>query len=663
MTRRAAVLWALLASVTGWADERAWALRQASKASWVGGHVENELALRRAASTAAPSEILPLLRSYAAGDEVHLKTLAGGLLFEQSRRLSLSEEERRGLLKQLRASALTPTVPAWARNEACRALLDGNWVGRDQWYLEQLEVGGLARLQDPKGGQTFSPLLAPIEANPERWIPVLLRKLKSSTSERRVGLAHLLAGYSSNHPRRDIGMAMLPWLRDRNWTNHSDDDCRSDVMWALSKLDLPEAGPAVLGPLKGGFAPEPSLVLIRNPTAEAVPALKEVLARPPGALYMGDDLVQIAALAACGGLPRQLGVDGLVAYARACESVEGKRALKDTFTRLPDPLRTGAALARFSAPETICREVLKKLKLLEPKAAWTLQRAILHWRCPSARGHALALMRSGLRDRALLRALMAGREGFGDHLELRKLAESARGRQAGLAAAVWGKSEPLNKILKSADYEAISGLLDAALASKESSELDSEEMELSTHQHPGKLKVAPALVARLLDGPQAAQAMAYLESENSSKAREILLALPDSRETCVGFVPDTFRDKLRPYEDLFDRERTWDECWAYIGGTDFLIRRQGGDYVLEVSSRRRSLTPSEVQEFLELEDACGLDLKPSIEGVDWHGYGTNYCRLHFQQGRPGIRSYLGSLAWRSQQPEEQLLFFLTRASH
>jgi hypothetical protein len=177
----------------------------------------------------------PLLHRLARGDAQRTAALAHALLY----RYGDSKDGERAILKSI---AENQKAPARAREIAIDALMDSDWNGRDDWYFARFEDATLADARD--GIYGLSPLDAPVDANPDAWIPRIAPLAKSPSKAVRTNVAAILGEFYLDQARADALRPLLPWLADPEW---ADDESmlRLRLVQTVARLGLREAIPAL----------------------------------------------------------------------------------------------------------------------------------------------------------------------------------------------------------------------------------------------------------------------------------------------------------------------------------------------------------------------------------------------------------------------------------
>ena len=488
-----------------------------------------------------PETALAALRTYERADEVRLRTHAQVLLYEHAARFGLGDRERERLRPILRAAAENRKAPATARDEALRVLLTSTWSGRDDWYAAQL---GDATLRAPTDGSAmYSPLGWTLETDPGRWVPWLIPKL-ATKGVVRSNVAHILAQLadrdSSNKkpPRRDVAIALLPWLADRKWADgvNYHTSPRAEYISSLERLELPEAIPGLIHVVETetdyvGARAAGALEHFRDP--RALPALRKALKAHLGVEWEREAF--LSAIRACGGQKPLSAVAALQAYAHAAATPDGMELIRygdiDS-RRSPDAtLALGIHLAHEPDidDETAAQVIASVRRTRPPAVAFALEAPLFAWSAPAARRHVVARLADRDLDDRLLRIALNGRNVLAASVgpELRALLARG-GTGAGRAAALLDDRDAIVRVLRGNDVPAILGLFHACVVS------DRRGLDRTVDWHVfvrdgkgGPIALVVADVGPLLARPEAdvaAVARAWLTHEGGPIAKAWLAA-------------------------------------------------------------------------------------------------------------------------------------------
>jgi len=132
-------------------------------------------------------------------------------------------------------------APAYARAKACETLLKAEWPGRDEWYLSQFNDETLREMED--GRDLLRPLAAPLNNNPDKWIPVVTQLVGNSNRTIHDAAVAALMQINLLQPQRETILPLLPWLFDQKWSSASD---REALILSLLRVQTPECIPGLI---------------------------------------------------------------------------------------------------------------------------------------------------------------------------------------------------------------------------------------------------------------------------------------------------------------------------------------------------------------------------------------------------------------------------------
>lgn len=539
---------------------------QAQAAYWTGSYLKGDDSVRELALGGEPRAALTVLRAHEKAGEPRLRALALALQYEHAKRLGVDAATRERLHRELMAMAENAQAPGYVREEACRVLLDQEWSGRDAWYEKLL---GDPTLRHPKDGvMGYSPLLRPLKRDPERWVPRLIPLLQQA-SELRANVAHLLAELSADEElpaRRDVALALLPWLADRTWVADAaySPSPRAEYISSLSRLDVKEAIPGLIRVLEtehGYIAARAAATLGHYRDARALPALRKGLDEHLGTEWEREAFTE--AITACGGVKPAAGVAALEAYARLAATPAGLRKLRQAAgpqDGLDARVAQGLSLAYSGAgDDALVAAVLQRVAALrprEPKVALALEAPLFAWEAPAAQRHVVARLAAARLEDSLLHRAISERQALaaGFAQELRALLHRG-GPAAGRAAAVLDEPEAIGSTLRGKDAAAILSLLHSAAVSDRRGLDESEDWNLVARgSREGSVLLPIDLVGPLLASPNptvAAAAQARLEYEGGKLAqawlqargqRALLVTPPASHYSIGGVTPGMSRE-------------------------------------------------------------------------------------------------------------------------
>jgi hypothetical protein len=323
------------------------------------GGVQNEEALDALAKL-DPQSAKPLLLALVQPGQVRVSALATAWLL----RIAVSEyddENEAKYLRRLHAIAANHSLPAKARDAAIDGLLNVDWDGRDNWYRNQFANAELVDLSE--GTAVFSPLLAPLMHDPDRWIPVLADLVERGDRDERSNAGNCLVRLVNANPRRDAILPLLPWLKDRR-VLRVDPAARTAFIYRLGQVDVPEAaeGLAWVVALERENRRAAAFALKRHPNPRANGPLRWALS---SVREEEDRTMILDALMACGGLSNDEQFGAVKAFARKLTTPEGREAANAK----PEPGKPGLseteALGKFLAHRTEISEAVATAVLEE----------------------------------------------------------------------------------------------------------------------------------------------------------------------------------------------------------------------------------------------------------------------------------------------------------
>jgi hypothetical protein len=514
---------------------------EARAAHWKGSYLEHEDAVRELAAHGAPVAVLPVLRAHERADEARLRILAQALLYEHAARLGVDQAERERLRQALMTTAEDRKAPGTARNEAMRVLMAGAWDGRDAWYEARL---GDPTLRDPSDGVNgYSPLGWPLETEPDRWVPRLIPKL-ARAGDVRSNVAHVLAQLADREardkkpPRRDVAVALLPWLADGAWARGSNwsPSPRAGYISSLERLHLPEALPGLIHVVETetdyvGARAAGALEHLRDP--RALPALRKAL--PAHLDVQWERQAFLRAIRACGGEQPLDALVALQAYARAAATPEGLEQVRGSIIHSPKPLDQKVAIGidlahGETADDRVVAQVIAALPRSRPPAvAFALEAPLFAWTGRAAQLHVVSRLADRDPDDRLLRLALDGRNVLAASVgpELRALLARG-GTGAGRAAAVLEDRAAIGRVLAGSDVPAILGLLHASVVSNRRGLDETMDWNLGVRGGVGgSIRLAAGDVGPLLarnDADVVAAARAWLTGEGGPTAKAWLAA-------------------------------------------------------------------------------------------------------------------------------------------
>lgn len=435
----------------------------------------------------------------------------------------------------------------WAQRDlAMDALIvEGDFEGRDEWYMGLLEDETLLKIQD----NGYTGLTTLINQSPrKKWTEKMIELSESSNLTVRSAAARNLARlYTEGN--KDVLKALIPWLSNPGWAKESRNGERALLIKALGETVVPESVPSlvaiVMNEEENRSAAATALVKYKDP--RAVPALRMVLATKE---EPGERSIFIAALVASGGFTAEEQMADLEAYATLISTPAGEEAVisyeenyngdedqgeDETETRpkvrpLPLQISIGKYLAGMEEPpDVLVVKAVARLKVLKrtnPAVAAVLAEIMSKWKGKAIYLELLRQVRSGEADIENILTLLAGRAAIREALpgEIAALRGSL-GTPRGIGSCIAENPSEYLAILGQTDADAQTAMLGCARLIR------------------AALPVNEA--AELLNSPNKLLAVAaarYLESEDSLEARKIILDRNKGAAIILGgrtaFIPD-----------------------------------------------------------------------------------------------------------------------------
>jgi hypothetical protein len=419
------------------------------------------------------------------------------------------------------------------------------WDGREEWYFSLLEDETLLAIED-HGWTGLTTLL--LESPRKEWIGKMIELTESKNiTVRTAAVRNLMTVLRKGDV--NILKALLPWLADPAWSKVQEGRQRVTYIRTLGETVVPEAVPGLISLLlhdedMRDLAIE-ALTMYRDP--RAAQALRTMLYGTGGPERR---LSLISALRACGGFSDDEQMAALQAFVlfvtteagrqqvenyvnfydgrRIEESEEGEPAFNAP--SLPMQISIGHVVAKIEEPsEGLVIRAAKRLKTwtrTNPRAAAILAALMRKWQGRAVYAESLRRLKAGESDIDSLIAMLtrrkAIREAFpADMSPLR----GTKGMARGIGSCLSEDPAEYTSILEETDAEAQRALLGCARLIR---------AELPVSQAAKLLKSANKLLA------QAAER--YLESEDSLKARKLVLANHKGAAMILGaraaFIPD-----------------------------------------------------------------------------------------------------------------------------
>jgi hypothetical protein len=182
----------------------------------------------------------PLLNQFSTGHQPRTAVLAKTLLYRHA--VSVRDDASAARLRNdLQAVVADRKALGYSRATALEALLDTEWLGRDDWYISLFHDSTLRSLRD--GYQGFSTLREPVGSSPDHWIPIMTRLVSDPDLAVHDNAVTCLIQFQLRSGRKDALEPLLPWLSDRKWSSAPD---RLRLIQTVPDLDMKEAVPGLI---------------------------------------------------------------------------------------------------------------------------------------------------------------------------------------------------------------------------------------------------------------------------------------------------------------------------------------------------------------------------------------------------------------------------------
>ena len=564
---------------------------------------------------------------------------------------------------ELKAVVEDKNATAGMRDLAFDALVkEKEWEGRDEWYYTLLADETLDDLR--VNGTTYTGLTTIMYYSPdEKYIDKMVELAKSDNKAVRTAAAkNLLRRLNTNNV--EVIRALLPWLQDRKWLN-SETHQRNQIVIALHRAKLPESVPALISAMdekeelsvtswgvhsnanvasvasmgaanavaaaahSANVAGVPNRVVqvhypLRSAAvgalgfqgdARALPALKRLL----GAVENPFEIPAIvSAIFQCGGFTLAEQVDALEDLARTSEFVTPGDANMAATTnsgyssRSYFPLPTYASsaavdikrvlgsylAAQYDVKDDLARGVVERIALLDrsdAKTARTLRQIVLRWHAPAVNALFLSDLKANRATTDAIVRLLSTRAELREN-QISNLFEVRTGSPLAVGISACLLEDPN-------DYESI---------------LDGDNSETKTALLAcGRLiraQLPVKKVARLLQATEpllASAAERYLESEDSTEARQIVLSRHPNEAKILGATTGFFENST-PFGDgallqeLFESVSPYHKLQnASLVESDYLQHETG-------------VTEADIQE----------ELKKDLTLLGVYSWESNYIRIY-----------------------------------
>ena len=447
---------------------------------------------------------------------------------------------------------------AWAQRDLAMDALaaNGDWQGRDKWYISLLEDETLLTIQD-NGNTGLTTLIA--MSPPKKWTEKMLELVKSNNFAVRSAAVRNLMD-SSDSKRKDVLEALLPWLTNANWAKSSRDGERGQLIAALAEGDLPESVPGLISIVMNEeeFRTMAIGALIKYKDVRAVPALRFALSLEEN-LEARSIIVQ--ALLASGGFSDDEQMTALEAYATLVSTPAGLEQFntyqyqehyegdedggdKPTQKPLPLPIVIGKTVGEQEEPTNglVVRAVerVKILRRTKPSVADTLAEIMQKWKGPAIYAEILRQIRDGEADTETILSILAKRKDVREKVpnDLATL-RGASGTARGIGACLIEDENDFLSILSRMDAEAQTAMFACARLLR--------------------VKLPVPEVGVFLNSPNKLLALAaerWLESEDGAQARTLVLAKHPNEAVILGarqaFVPEGKTSESKNLDAVFE---------------------------------------------------------------------------------------------------------------
>lgn len=580
--------------------------------------------------------------------------------------------EADAMRRQLLEIVSNPQTSEYARREAYDALTQREWPGRDEWFSALLMQGNL--LSRKNGLFDKDTLAKPIQNAPESWNPLLSQLVASGERTVHDNAALILATVALRKPNRGALLPLLPWLKDLTWVATDDDFYRRQVIEAAGNLQLPEAVPGLLWIIQNenNYTQNQAVAALakyRNPqiVTPLIPALRAVIWREQ-MTYASGELAKL--LASHGGLSDVEILSSLEALATESkpnlDPADIQRGLEKSWVphfvqhenhsasawmghALIEQYNYGSPYSYIANKSVFTESVaagliarVKALRTERPDVAsglWAIVRAlefpIVYAELAEGIVKAdvdLATILIALERRQQI-ATIAG-------ATLRPMLRQ-RGYALGIASILLDDHDNARVVLGSSDRQAQMALLACARVMRIALPIDLA----------GKLLTSP-------DKQLALAAERYLESEDSPKARQLILAQHPTEALILGGAPDfdpkrKYRQEWINWEDLLRESVKRGEVEELFGAMEGHFSDAGGPdwYMLAIQVRGqqasvcrwqdparkecRDLTEDELSALRDLFTEVRFDELPPLEvlGSGYGGTAQEFVRLDKHGGR------------------------------
>lgn len=419
---------------------------------WV--HNEDDLlALARLDWNAAEA----LLQRFSRGDQPRLVSLSLGTLYAHSA-TSGDESVVVELRERLRSIAEDRKAPGVARDSAIAALLETEWLGREQWFQNLFADESLFNLSD--GSLSLSALSNNPWRTPERYIQFVAGLVGNPNRTVHNNAVRCLVRFHLDSARRDALEPLIPWLKDKNWSDAQD---RLRLIQSLDQFDIPGTIDGLIAVLDEDDTAEQAHAadsLKHFRTATAIPALRRAIATQKQFHYR---VMILSALDEAGGITNDEAVSGIEALARVYAHPNGQEQFEDSLHRFGGEspsveLSLGYYLSgRAALNEEVARVLVDRAGQLEkesPVVARELWRILDRWETSAMDAAFLNRLKTAHADALTVQAGLAKRASIRrNHPNVLKEIVESGGFAGGVAATILEDSGAAERILAGSKRE------------------------------------------------------------------------------------------------------------------------------------------------------------------------------------------------------------------
>lgn len=516
----------------------------------------------------------PVLENLLSGNQPRANALALSLLYQNAVKEKDNESAEK-YRERLRAIVEDKNAPGSARDEAADALfLNGDWDGRDEWYLTLMEDETLLSPSDGVVG--FSPLTTLFNQDAKKWIPVMIKLLESKNKVVHNNAGNILVQHANDEPSREVILPLLPWLSNPDWLDVNGTN-RSWFIQQMDEIEIPESVPGLIWIIENedderGYA---AAMMAKYKDPRAIPALKKALTLET---YENDQMSILKALIACGGLTAQEMTEALEEYATKSLTEEGRAELERYRSSDDKPLSVNLLIGKYlssqkDVPEDLVLKVQERIKELQkgkPEVAKFLLEISQRWEGRFVDLDMVRRIGNGKADaETVVNALKRS-----DKLRESVLSElytlvGMNGTPNGIGAVLLNDEMAMTDILGEEDKDAQRALLACARLTA----------------MPLPIKYVEALLKNK-DKNLSLAAESYLKAEDSAEARRLVYEKHPDEAIILGWSGSYYSSTDSSIEKVEEKlrkeileENGVDEIYAslnsYGGGSQFIRVRKG----------------------------------------------------------------------------------------